>query len=432
MSIKKWLCITSVFYAASLPAFALSMDEAMQHAWNNNPSLLSARSSLKALEQNIRMARANFLPQVNGTGSLSATSFEGTNNAADLSGERYTTSAGVHVSQNIVNVANHYNLSASQYGVEVGKAKLESAEQALLLETVTSYVHVARDTAINALQNRYTTLTQQQYQAVKAQVDVGELTPTNQYLSEATWRGATAAQVSSLANLNTSKGKFLKIVGLEAKDMRRPYLPKSLPQSLDAAIAEGLAKNALIIAAKQQLLQDKERYKQAKAQHLPTISANVSSQYSSDIDTTGMMQSGNDGFNSRASIDVTVPIFQGGRIDAQADAAQANYIASEKSLMDTQNAIRQQITANWEHYKAAKQQASAYLSQINAQQLSADGVAEEFKVGTRSLIDLLDENARLVSARVNYESAKANEVLAAWALLQSMGRLTPETLGLKR
>ncbi len=432
MYLRKILCIVSIIKLTSLWAFALTMDEALQHAWNNNPALLSARSSLKAAEQNIRIARADFLPQITASGSVSATSFEGTGPASDLSGERYTTDGGINMSQNIINVANNYNLSATKYGIEAGRAQLENTEQGLLLEVINYYVAVARDTAVYALQSHYEGLTQQQYQAVKAQVDVGELTPTDQYLSEATWRGATAGKVSSLASLNTSKGQFLKVIGLEPKEMRRPYLPKNLPQTLEEATDEAQAKNPLVIAAEQQLLQDEELYKKAKAQRLPTVSANVGTQYSNDFDVDGILTAGSDGFSSRASVDVNVPIFQGGRIDAQIDAARANYIASEKTLIDTKNMVKQQITANWESYRAAKQQVAAYLSQIEAQKLSANGVREEFKVGTRSLIDLLDEDARLVTARVNYENAKANEVLAAWSLLKTMGSLTPSTLGLDR
>ncbi len=432
MYLKKVLSLAIVLKLTSFSAFALTMDEALSHAWNHNPSLLSARSSLKAVEQNIRMARADFLPQLGGSASLSGTSFEGTGAASDLHGSRYSTDAGVSLSQNIINVANHYNLSATKYAVEASRAQLEDVEQSLLLEAITYYVNVVKDTAIHNLQNRYEGLTEQQYQAVKAQVDVGELTPTDQYLSEAVWRGATATKVSSLANLNTSKGLFLKVIGLEPQNLHRPYLPQNLPQNLDEAIKEAQAKSPMAIAAEQQLLQDKELYQKAKAQRLPTVSANLGTQYSSDIDSDGIMTMGNDGFSSRASIDVNMPLFQGGRIDAQIDAARANYMASEKKLIDTKNLIKQQVTANWEVYRAAKQQAKAYLSQIQAQQLSADGIREEFKVGTRSLIDLLDEDARLVAARVNYESAKANEVLAAWALLKSMGRLKPNMLGLNR
>ncbi|MFV0322669.1 MAG: TolC family outer membrane protein [Alphaproteobacteria bacterium] len=414
-------------------ASAVTMDEAMLNAWNHNPSLQAARASLDAAKQNIRIARADFLPQINGAAGADALYRNGQALGGLNTGDRYSSDVGVSLSQNIVNIANNYNLSATKLGVEVTRANLEAQEQGLLLQAITYYVSVARDTAVYALQTRYENLLSQQYSAVRAQVEVGELTPTDQYLSEASWRGATATKIAALANLNTSKAYFLQIIGLEAKDMRRPYGPKTLPNNLEQAIAEAQSRNPSVIAAEQQLLQSEELLKQARAQRLPTLTADASTGYTDYFSEDGIYQGATeDGWSSSVGINLNVPIFQGGRIDAGIDAARANLMAAEQTLYDTKNVVRQQVTAAWESYRAAQQQVEAYQSQIRASESSANGVRREFEVGTRSLIDLINEDANLVTARVNYENARATEIVAGWSLLQSMGRLTPDVLGLAR
>ncbi|MFV0431710.1 MAG: TolC family outer membrane protein [Alphaproteobacteria bacterium] len=412
-------------------ASALTMSEAMLHAWNNNPSLMASRASLDAARQNIRIARADFLPQVGGTANLNSTFGEGQALGGINDGSRYSSEVGLSVSQNIVNIANNYNLSATKIGVEATKASLEATEQALLLQAITYYVSVARDTAIYALQTRYENLLSQQYSAVRAQVDVGELTPTDQYLSEASWRGATATKIAALADLNTSKAYFLQIIGLQPKDMRRAYGPKYLPKILEAAISEAQGRNPQILAAEQQLLQSEDLLKQARAKRLPVLTASAQSGYTDYLGERGSLEnSGEDGISTSVALNLEVPIFQGGRIDASVDAARANVIAAEQTLKDTKNIVQQQVTAAWESYRAAQQQVEAYQSQIRANESSANGVRKEFEVGTRSLIDLINEDTNLVTARVNYEKAKASEIIAAWSLLQAMGRLTPNALGL--
>ncbi len=410
------------------------MYESMSHASDNNHTLFSARYSLKATEQNVKIARSEFLPQVGGSAGLSGTFSNLSGLGGDNDGGRYTESVGASVTQSVFNLQNNFNLAASKLGVNVAQASLESQEQSLLLQAVTYYVSVARDTAIYALQSRYENVLYQQYSAVTAQVDAGELTRTDQYLSEASWRGATATKIAASANLETSKATFLQIIGLEAKDMRRPYGPKSIPKNLNAAVTEAQSNNPLIIAAEQQLLQSNQLLKSARAERLPTVTASAETGYSNTFDDYGIYNDyqTNDGVNSSVSLDVNVPIFTGGRITAQVEAARATAMAAEQTLLDTQNAIQQQVTAAWESYIAAKQQVAAYKSQIAANEYSANGVRREFEVGTRSLIDLLNEDANLVTSRVNYETAKANEIIAGWSLLQAMGRLTPNTLGLQR
>jgi outer membrane protein len=57
-------------------------------------------------------------------------------------------------------------------------------------------------------------------------------------------------------------------------------------------------------------------------------------------------------------------------------------------------------------------------------------VREEARVGQRTTLDVLNAQQELVTARVALVRAQRDRVVASYALLSSVGRLSPETLSL--
>jgi outer membrane protein len=59
-----------------------------------------------------------------------------------------------------------------------------------------------------------------------------------------------------------------------------------------------------------------------------------------------------------------------------------------------------------------------------------EGLNEEYKVGSRSTIDVLDAEEDLLSARINLVSAEHDQIVASYQLLAAIGKLTARNLGL--
>ena len=67
-----------------------------------------------------------------------------------------------------------------------------------------------------------------------------------------------------------------------------------------------------------------------------------------------------------------------------------------------------------------------------AAQTALDGLREEATVGSRTLLDVLDQEQELLNSRVNLVSAQRDETVAAFQLLAACGQLSPEQLGLAK
>ena len=79
---------------------------------------------------------------------------------------------------------------------------------------------------------------------------------------------------------------------------------------------------------------------------------------------------------------------------------------------------------------AAKVQISASKIEIDAAETALDGVAEEARSGQRTTLDVLNAQQALVNARVAHVTAEHDRVVASYAVLSAVGKLSPSVLGL--
>jgi len=98
--------------------------------------------------------------------------------------------------------------------------------------------------------------------------------------------------------------------------------------------------------------------------------------------------------------------------DAQRDRVRANVVSSY-GLLDT---ARSQIRSDQATVKAAE--------------LALKGVRDEAQVGQRTTLDVLNAQQTLLNARANLVISQRDRVVASYAVLAAIGRLTAETLNL--
>ena len=69
-------------------------------------------------------------------------------------------------------------------------------------------------------------------------------------------------------------------------------------------------------------------------------------------------------------------------------------------------------------------------AQVTASEIALNGVREEAKAGQRTTLDVLNAQQALVNARVALVTAQHDRVVASYSVLSTVGRLSPQVLGL--
>ena len=126
-----------------------------------------------------------------------------------------------------------------------------------------------------------------------------------------------------------------------------------------------------------------------------------------------------------------VPLYQGGM--EYASIRQAKELAGQSRLMvDLQrNQVRADLTTAWGRLEAAKPQISATRAAVTAAEVALAGVRGEALVGQRTTFDILVAQQNLLNTRVAHVQAQRDRIVASYAILAAIGRLSASTLGLE-
>jgi outer membrane protein len=125
-----------------------------------------------------------------------------------------------------------------------------------------------------------------------------------------------------------------------------------------------------------------------------------------------------------------VPIYQGGGASARIRQAKEQYGLRKVEIDVAREQVRAAVATAWATLEASRGSIAAANEGIAAAEIALTGAQEEQRVGQRTTLDVLNQQQELLNARETLIIAERDQVVASFALLSAMGRLTAETLGL--
>ena len=206
-----------------------------------------------------------------------------------------------------------------------------------------------------------------------------------------------------------------------------------MPSNLDAAIAIASVEHPAILATQHLVDAAAFTVKSAEGALLPQLSASAGVSSAFRRTSPGSEGEGQDGTTNSASIGatLTIPIYSGGRTSAIVRQNKESLSQARIEVDVSRDTVRQAVTSAWTQYTAAQQTVVANRQVIAAAQLALSGVIEERNVGQRTTLDVLNAQATLITAKINQAGAERDLVVASYAILSAVGRLSVERLALQ-
>jgi outer membrane protein len=413
----------------SLPqASADSLQDALVKAYQSNPQLLAERANLRATDEQVAQAIAQWRPQVSINATYSKAHAESKTDGVAAQVLSRTENWGADVTARQTVFAGGRILAQRRQAdanVNAGRARLHSTEQGVFLNTISSYMNVVRDEAVLKLNEANVALLRKQLEAAKARFDVGEITRTDVAQAEARLAAGLAQETSAQAALKASRLAYERAVGEAPGTLDpKPALP-AMPESEAQAREIANAHNPNLVAARAQ--EDAARYGVdfAVGQMLPTVT--VSASYG---------RSGQDRFaetvgdDSRLTATASVPLYQGGAEWSGIRQAKEQNNRARLNVEDARRGSDEGVQNAWEAYRAAKASSEANRQQVKAAEIAFEGVEQEQEVGSRTTLDVLNQQQELLNARVALVRSERDEIVASYSLLSAVGKLTAQNLEL--
>lgn len=423
-------------FTGPAPALADTIEAALVRAYQNNPQLNAQRASVRATDENVPQALSGYRPRVAVTGSAGY-QYTDTNTTAggsattivrtETHGANPPRSIGATVSQTLFNgqqTANKTRAAESQ--VSGAREALRVLEQSVLLSAATIYMDYLRDAAIVEVQRSNVRVLEQTLKQTRDRFNVGEVTRTDVAQSEAQLAAGKTQLLTADANLVTTKANFRRIIGTEpAAEAPGSPVDRFLPGTLSASVDLGLTQNPNVTAA---MFGIDVNYLQVKINEgalLPTVNLQASVQQSYE-QTMTIFRS----FGASAVAQLSVPVYQGGAEYSLIRQSKETLAQQRLNLEMVRDQTRANVVTAWGQLVAGKAQVSSAQSQVTASEIALNGVREEAKAGQRTTLDVLNAQQALVNARVALVTAQHDRVVASYAVLNAVGRLSPQVLNL--
>lgn len=415
--------------AGPAPAVADTIEAALVRAYQNNPQLNAQRAQVRSTDENVPQALSGYRPRV---GLSLSTGYQYQDTQAEqkvrgIHGLLQPNSASLTVNQTLYNgnqTANRTRAAESQ--VSGSREALRVLEQTVLLQAATTYMDYLRDAATLEVQRSNVRVLEQTLKQTRDRFNVGEVTRTDVAQSEAQLAAGRTQALTAESNLTTTRANFRRIIGNEPTNLA-PGSPvdRFLPSTIASAVNLSLVENPNVTAAMYGIDVNFLQVKINEGALLPTVTvqAAVSTAYQQQLT---IFRSN----TASAIATASVPIFQGGAEYSLIRQSKENLAQQRLNLETTRDQTRANVVQAWGQLEAGKAQVKSAQAQVTASEIALNGVREEAKAGQRTTLDVLNAQQALVNARVALVTAQHDRVVASYSVLNAIGRLAPQVLGL--
>jgi outer membrane protein len=414
------------------PAAAETMSGALSRAYSNNPDVNQARAGVRAQDETVPGAKAGWLPKVNAQGTLGRQFTRNTNTPGTVAKEQqYLTNpstGAVTLSQTLFDGMRTANaVDQAESGVLAARENLRGYEISTLGDAATFYMDVLRDTAVLGLRRNNVKVLQVQLQQTRDRFQVGEVTRTDVAQAESSLANGTADVAVAEAKMQASMANYRRVIGVEPKQLQ-PAQPieKLLPPTLDLAVATGLSENPAVIGALHQVDVAEDQVKINEGALLPQVG--VQAQVQNQTNSQGIPGYGV--YTAAVVGTLTVPIYQGGAEYAQVRQSKEKLSQARLAVETQRYKVRADVVTAWGNLQSSRAAITSFQAAVKAAEIALTGVREEAKVGQRTTLDVLNAEQTLLNTRVQLVQAQHDRVVASYAVMAAIGRLTARNLGL--
>ena len=404
--------------------------EIYQQAVASDPTLAAARSANKAVQERLAQARSLFFPTISFTmGATRSNSdiryLNNQNNPFRAGGQESwdTFAYGVDARQPIFRKQNNDQYDQAKLQVLQSDLQLIQAQQNLMLRVSQAYFDVllARDNI--ELINAQKAAISGQLEQAKANFEVGTATITDVNEAQARYDLILAQEIAAVNQLETARRALQAILGTLPPALAgvNPDIDVTVPKPLDMEewvditrqnnLNINIQQRAYEIAAEEVELQNAGHYPvlDAVGNYNDTRAGGSANGFGSDLES------------SQIGLQLEIPIYQGGLVNARVREATALRqqalenleVARRQAEFETRSAFLN-LTGNVAQVDALEQALVSSRSQLESTQLG-------YEVGVRTSVDVLNAQQQFYTAQRDLLQARYNYLLSVLQLKAATG-----------
>jgi outer membrane protein, adhesin transport system len=409
-------------FLLSSSAYALTLREAVTEALTSNPEILQAAENREAIEFELRQARGLYLPTLDLESSIGIRRLDspGRRSLGTGGDDLYPRDVGLSLRQTL------FDGGARRSEVERQAARVDGASfrvlersEAIALAVTQEYLEILLQAEIIAAARENAGFHQQILGDIAQSVVGGALTEADRIQGQERLISANARLKEAGEELEAAKIRFQRLVGRPLGTPKYPgSVAKLLPRSVDAAVVMARQANPRIAASGADVDAADSLVRGSNAAFLPTLSLEGRARVGTDID-------GSNGYTSdlEAKVVARWNLYRGGR-DIAAKQERIRRAGEQRQVLaQVHREVEEAIRSAWDQRAKRAELAALLRDQAATNARLVSSYREQFRVGERSLLDVLGAQNTRFNAAVLAQTAAYASLFAEYKLLAATGML---------
>lgn len=232
---------------------------------------------------------------------------------------------------------------------------------------------------------------------------------------------ARSTLAEAQASLRIGEDTYTRLTGLPPFNLASVNMPAKMFRNAKEVLEAAQERNPKVAAYKEDVNAAQAVKEQAQAAYSPTLDLEAGPSYS---DRNGKYEM----WTTEVGVSAVVRwnLFNSGADVAENKAAAARVRQSRQVLHDYMDDLKLSVEESWAQYVSARQQLKFYRDAISFNETTRNAYEEQFVMGTRSLLDVLDAENELFSSSVQASTAWGNSLIAAYRMKALTSDLLPE------
>lgn len=417
------LCLPCISFAGDVEK-TVTLDEAYRFALSSHEAINIANEGALQAEATVDKAFSQMLPKLNVEGSHTVYSEQKYSGAILTQPDDYSR-LDVKISQSLYSggkdssARRQANIISSK-----SRAGQDAARDGVIRLTARAYYGLLK--AVREMEIKVAALKRadERQKIAAARLKVGEVTRAALLRSEALLAGAQADLIRAQGDVKNARSFFVRITGISGDfQLVEPPNRVTTLQEADALIQTALEQRA---DYRQSVLDERaadENITYTKSGFLPSLRLEGAYAWREQHPKNYYQRESVSG-----ALVASWPIFEGGLRYAELSEARSKHREAEQRRLALKRDIEVQVIEAVDRLESVSAALESYRKQLSFAEEDARMVAEQFKYGLATIVDVIDSDSALVNAQRSLMNATYDFELAKLELKAAVGRLGEEVL----
>ena len=401
----------------------LTLDQVVKTILNENPSLKATEFNYLQVGKDLKIAKNAYYPTLDAAARVGYERKRLDDGLTTRRGDGRVSGASLTLVENL------YNGGADKNRINSQSARLDSAAYTvaqaadrLTLSAANAYLQVLQTKRILDIEEENVKSHEEIYNQIKDRAASGYGVASEERQAGSRYTLAQSNYVAAKNNYEDALSTFEKLYGrkVAAKNLVMPEFNLPLPSTKEAVYDKAVLCNPTLLVQRSNIAMAESVVKEKNAPFLPKLDLVVSGAY----DHSNVLYDDYEEQTFDALLRLNYNLYNKGNDKLDKEKSQLAVQQEQQTMDNLVRELKESLEFSWQNY-VLNQEKMGYLNQhVEYAKATLDAYQDEFRIGRRDLINLLDAENEYNTALKEIATTETALSYAKYRLLDNMGMVS--------